>query len=283
MDKYDYITATIEEEKTRLEKIIAYLKNNPNADEILEYQERYNNILIYLNYKDKYLSLEKSVKEEINKLSKLNKQKDEYEVDNILLEDTLLSKFHEDTNGNYRNLLYEDIKDQPKSKQDILYLLFEKQSNYIGLNAKRNRLISKIDINKLPKTYNTLISQRLLIEKQSNIIDEIFVVENSIKVQKDKMRKIEELVMTLPILKILYEFWIIDSYDKTKVNRSKLFKDNRTLVNIKNNIPEIEEVIETPKVEEKNENILIPNLNLPGINEDTLIDIDGKNYVKNDK
>ncbi|UKI26879.1 MAG: hypothetical protein L6V91_09215 [Bacilli bacterium] len=42
--------------------------------------------------------------------------------------------------------------------------------------------------------------------------------------------------MTSPILKILYEFWIIDSYEPSKVNRSKLFKDNRTLVNYKSDI-----------------------------------------------
>lgn len=281
MDKYDYITATVEEEKLRLEKIISYLKET-DSDELLEYQERYNNILIYLNAKDKYFNIEKNIKDELNKLAKLNKQKDEYEVDNILLEDTLLSKFHEDTNGTYRNLLYEDIKNEDQSIQDILYLLFEKQSNYIELNLKRNRLITKIDRNKLPKTYNTLISQKSLIENQSNIIDEIFIIENGIKLQKDKMKKLEDSIMTTPILKILYEFWIIDSYDKTKVNRSKLFKDNRTLVNIKNNIPDIEEAIK-PVVEEKTEEILIPNLNLPGVNEDTQIAIDGKNYVKNDK
>lgn len=282
MDKYDYITATVEEEKLRLEKIISYLKET-DSDELLEYQERYNNILIYLNAKDKYFNIEKNIKDELNKLAKLNKQKDEYEVDNILLEDTLLSKFHEDTNGTYRNLLYEDIKNEDQSIQDILYLLFEKQSNYIELNLKRNRLITKIDRNKLPKTYNTLISQRSLIENQSNIIDEIFIIENGIKLQKDKMKKLEDSIMTTPILKILYEFWIIDSYDKTKVNRSKLFKDNRTLVNIKNNIPDIEEAIKPVVEEEKTEEILIPNLNLPGVNEDTQIAIDGKNYVKNDK
>jgi len=103
---------------------------------------------------------------------------------------------------------------------------------------------------------------------------------------KEEMKKLEDSVMTDSILKILYEFWIIDSYDKTKVNRSKLFKDNRTLVSIKN-IPEVEEVMETPvneeKIVEKKEEVLIPNLNLPGVDEDTQIDIDGKKYVKNDK
>lgn len=285
MDKYDYITATVEEEKVRLEKIISYLKEN-GSEELLEYQERYNNILIYLNAKSKYINIEKSIKDEINKLSKLNKEKDEYEVDNILLEDTLLSKFHEDTNGKYRNILYEDIAGVEDSIRDILYLLLEKQSNYVELTLKRNRLISKMDRNILSKTYETLVSQRALIDKQNSIIDEIFILENSIKMHKEEMKKLEDSIMTDPILKILYEFWIIDSYDKTKVNRSKLFKDNRTLVSIKN-IPEVEEVIETPvkeeKIVEKKEEVLIPNLNLPGVDEDTQIDIDGKKYVKNDK
>ena len=56
------------------------------------------------------------------KLEELNRIKDEYEVDNILLEDTLLSKFNEDTFGKYRNVLYEDIKYQDKEVPDILYL-----------------------------------------------------------------------------------------------------------------------------------------------------------------
>ena len=78
--------------------------------------------------------------------------------------------------------------------------------------------------------------------------------------------------MTTPILKILYEFWIIDSYDKTKVNRSKLFKENRSLVNYKVDVEEKEK----PKVEEK----MVEDLNLPGIDEDTFIDINGRNYIK---
>ena len=40
MDKFDYITATIEEEKIRVEKIIKYLKENNLVDELPEYQER---------------------------------------------------------------------------------------------------------------------------------------------------------------------------------------------------------------------------------------------------
>ena len=80
--------------------------------------------------------------------------------------------------------------------------------------------------------------------------------------------------MTTPILKILYEFWIIDSYDKTKVNRSKLFKENRSLVNYKVDVEEKE--IEKPKVEEK----MVEDLNLPGIDEDVFIDINGRNYIK---
>lgn len=53
--------------------------------------------------------------------------KEEYAVDNILLEDTLLSKFHEDTSNKYKDLLYEDIKYQSEDISTILYLLFEKK------------------------------------------------------------------------------------------------------------------------------------------------------------
>ena len=276
MDKYDYITATIEEEKLRIEKIIDYLKEN-NSDELPEYQERYNNILKYLTAKEKYFNIEKNIEDDKNKLDELNKVKDEYEVDNILLEDTLLSKFHEDTGNIYRNILYEDIKNESKNISDILYLLFEKQSNYTELVIKRNRLKEKLDKTKYPNTYNTLISQGVLIEKQSNILDEIFLIENNIKIYLDKQKAIEESVMTTSILKILYEFWIVDSYDIKKVNKRKVFKDNRTLVSIKNNIEEVE-IPEKQVIEE--ENIVLPNLNLPGVNENTLINIEGKKYIE---
>lgn len=272
MDKYDYITATVEDEKVRLEKLIAYLKET-SSDELPEYQERYNNILKYLTAKEKYYDIENSIKEDKDKLYDLNKTKDEYEVDNILLEDTLLSKFHEDTGNIYRNLLYENIKYEDESVRDILYLLFEKQSNYNELVVKRNRLKKLLDKDKYPNTFNTLISQNILIEKQSNILDEIFLLENNIKIAEDKQKELTDEVMTTPILKILYEFWIVDSYDKNKVNKSKIFKDNRTLVSIKNNI------YENTSKEEIKEELTIPDLNLPGVNEDTLINIDGKNYI----
>lgn len=272
MDKYDYITATVEDEKVRLEKLIAYLKET-SSDELPEYQERYNNILKYLTAKEKYYDIENSIKEDKEKLYELGNTKDEYEVDNILLEDTLLSKFHEDTGNIYRNLLYENIKYEDESVRDILYLLFEKQSNYNELVVKRNRLKNLLDKDKYPNTFNTLISQNILIEKQSNILDEIFLLENNIKIAEDKQKELTDEVMTTPILKILYEFWIVDSYDQNKVNKSKIFKDNRTLVSIKNNIYE-----HTTK-ENSKEELIIPDLNLPGVNEDTLINIDGKNYI----
>ena len=287
MEKYDYITATIEDEKIRLEKLIAYLKES-NSDELPEYQERYNNILKYLNAKDKYFYIENSIKEYKNKIEELKKVQDEYELDNILLEDTLLSKFHEDTKNIYRNITKENIDDEEPNIKNILYLLLDKQSSYTELVIKRNRLKIILDKNNYPNTYNTLISQGILIERQDNIIDEIFLIENNIKIEEEKQREIERDVMISPILKLLYEFWIIDSYDKTKIDRSKLFKENRSLTNIKYDIPEekeevidIEPVVEEQKVEEIVEvpQLILPDLNLPGINEDTLIDIDGKNYV----
>lgn len=276
MDKYDYVTATIEEEKIRLEKLITYLKENNLDEQLVEEQTRYNNIVKYLNAKERYYSIEEIISNEKEKLSNLNKIKDEYEVDNILLEDTLLSKFHEDTKDVYRNLLYENIKKEDESIRDILYLLFEKQSNYTELTIKRNRLKEKLNKDIYQKTYNTLISQGVLIEKQNNILNEIYLIENNIKIEVSKQKKIEEDIMTLPILKILYEFWIIDSYDINKVNKNKLFKDNRTLVSIKNTIPE---ETEKPLAEEE-EKELIPSLNLPGVNEEILINIEGKKYIE---
>lgn len=278
MDKFDYITATIEEEKVRVEKIIKYLKENNLVDELPEYQERYNNILKYLTAKERYSKVLESVKLDKEKLEELNRIKDEYEVDNILLEDTLLSKFNEDTFGKYRNVLYEDIKYQDKEVQDILYLLLEKQSNYSELVIKRNRLKDRIDKSKYPKTYNTLYSQDIIIEKQDSILEKIFVVENSIKIEKDKLSSIEDSIMTDSILKLLYEFWIVNSYDPSKVDKTKLFITNKTFTSYKNNISETKKEV-MPKKEEYKE-IKIDNLKLPGLDEEKPIDIDGKDYLE---
>lgn len=276
MDKYDYITATTLEEKVRLEKLIKYMEENNIETDLLEYKERYNNICKYQIAKDKYLQIEKEISKIKESLEELYKKKDESEVDNLLLEETLLSKFNEDTNNKYRNILYEDIKavEDPMDKE-ILYLIFEKESSYNKLINKRNKLKIALNKDRYPNTYNTIISQDILIEKQDELLDNIFLLENNIKVEREKEKKLEDEVMTSPILKILYEFWIIDSYEPSKVNRSKLFKDNRTLVNYKSDIEKEQEPVKT-KEEEK----LIPDLNLPGINEDTFIDINGRNYIK---
>ena len=237
MDKYDYITATTLEEKVRLEKLIKYMEENNIETDLLEYKERYNNICKYQIAKDKYLQIEKEISKIKESLESLYKKKDESEVDNLLLEETLLSKFNEDTNNKYRNILYEDIKtiEDPIDKE-ILYLIFEKESSYNKLINKRNKLKITLNKDRYPNTYNTLISQDILIEKQDELLDNIFLLENNIKVEREKEKKLVDEVMTSPILKILYEFLIIDSYEPSKLNRSILFKDNRTLVNYKSDI-----------------------------------------------
>lgn len=287
MDKFDYITATIEEEKVRLEKIIEYFEdNNINNDDLLEYKERYNNVCRYLTLKGKYLNIRKRIDSFKRKLEELNETKDEYEVDNILLEDTLLSNFNSDTMGKYRNILYEDIKKEDPSIRDILYLLFEKESDYNNLVTKRTKLLKLINQNTYPKTYNTLISQDALIDKQHSILDDIFILENNIKIEEDKISKIEDEAMVVPILKILYEFWITNSYDPKKVDKTKIFIDNKNFITLKNNIDKEDNTSKketSTKIQKTKSNIeTISNLNLPGINEDNLVNIDGKDYIKSD-
>lgn len=287
MDKFDYITATIEEEKVRLEKIIEYFEdNNINNDDLLEYKERYNNVCRYLTLKGKYLNIRKRIDSFKGKLEELNETKDEYEVDNILLEDTLLSNFNSDTMGKYRNILYEDIKKEDPSIRDILYLLFEKESDYNNLVTKRTKLLKLINQNTYPKTYNTLISQDALIDKQHSILDDIFILENNIKIEEDKISKIEDEAMVVPILKILYEFWITNSYDPKKVDKTKIFIDNKNFITLKNNIDKEDNTSKketSTKIQETKSNIeTISNLNLPGINEDNLVNINGKDYIKSD-
>lgn len=287
MDKFDYITATIEEEKVRLEKIIEYFEdNNINNDDLLEYKERYNNVCRYLTLKGKYLNIRKRIDSFKGKLEELNETKDEYEVDNILLEDTLLSNFNSDTMGKYRNILYEDIKNEDPSIRDILYLLFEKESDYNNLVTKRTKLLKLINQNTYPKTYNTLISQDALIDKQHSILDDIFILENNIKIEEDKISKIEDEAMVVPILKILYEFWITNSYDPKKVDKTKIFIDNKNFITLKNNIDKEDNTSKketSTKIQKTKSNIeTISNLNLPGINEDNLVNINGKDYIKSD-
>jgi len=287
MDKFDYITATIEEEKVRLEKIIEYFEdNNINNDDLLEYKERYNNVCRYLTLKGKYLNIRKRIDSFKGKLEELNETKDEYEVDNILLEDTLLSNFNSDTMGKYRNILYEDIKKEDPSIRDILYLLFEKESDYNNLVTKRTKLLKIINQNTYPKTYNTLISQDALIDKQHSILDDIFILENNIKIEEDKISKIEDEAMVVPILKILYEFWITNSYDPKKVDKTKIFIDNKNFITLKNNIDKEDNTSKketSTKIQKTKSNIeTISNLNLPGINEDNLVNINGKDYIKSD-
>ena len=287
MDKFDYITATIEEEKVRLEKIIEYFEdNNINNDDLLEYKERYNNVCRYLTLKGKYLNIRKRIDSFKGKLEELNETKDEYEVDNILLEDTLLSNFNSDTMGKYRNILYEDIKKEDPSIRDILYLLFEKESDYNNLVTKRTKLLKLINKNTYPKTYNTLISQDALIDKQHSILDDIFILENNIKIEEDKISKIEDEAMVVPILKILYEFWITNSYDPKKEDKTKIFIDNKNFITLKNNIDKEDNTSTketSTKIQETKSNIeTISNLNLPGINEDNLVNINGKDYIKSD-
>ncbi len=290
MNKYDYVTMTIEEEKKRLEKIIPYLELENNESELLLYRDRYNNIVKYLTAKDEYNKVLASIRSDEEKLNKNYITKEEYEVDNILLEDTLLSKFCEDTNNKYKDLPYEDIKKEPEGIRNILKLLFEKETEYFKVVDKRNKLKELLNKDMFPRTYDTLISQDVIIEKENSILDEIFILINNIKIEKKKLEDIKNSVMTESILKILYEFCIIDSYDISKVNKKDVFNSNKNLVIVKDepdslNITKEENSNKKEEEKEKSDidekvNSIIDSLNFPGIDEDNRVDIDGKNYIK---
>lgn len=290
MNKYDYVTMTIEEEKKRLEKIIPYLELENNESELLLYRDRYNNIVKYLTAKDEYNKVLASIRSDEEKLNKNYITKEEYEVDNILLEDTLLSKFCEDTNNKYKDLPYEDIKKEPEGIRNILKLLFEKETEYFKVIDKRNKLKELLNKDMFPRTYDTLISQDVIIEKEDSILDEIFILKNNIKIEKKKLEDIRNSVMTESILKILYEFCIIDSYDISKVNKKDVFNSNKNLVIVKDELDSLnitKEENSNKKEEEKEKsdidekvNSIIDSLNFPGIDEDNRVDIDGKNYIK---
>lgn len=223
MDKYDYVTTSIEEEKDRIHNILLYLEDKDNIEEYTKYQERYNTICKYLNAKERYINISKIIKEYKNKLNAFNKTKCEYEVDNILLEDTLLNKFHMDTNNKYRNILYENIKKEKDDIRDILYLVFNKESEYTPLIIKRNRLRERLDESIYPNTINTLNEQSIQIEKEDSLQDEILLIQNNIKIEEDKLSAVIDSILTEDILKLLYEFCIINTYNINRVDKSKLF------------------------------------------------------------
>lgn len=223
MDKYDYITTTIEEEKERVNNILLYLEGSKDLEEYNKYLERYNIICKYLNAKERYINISNIIKEYKDKLDSLNKIRYEYEVDNILLEDTLLNRFHLDTNNKYRNILYENIKKEKDDIRDILYLVFNKESEYTPLIIKRNRLRERLDEKKYPNTINTLNEQSIQIEKEDNLQDEILLLQNSIKIEEDKLDAVINSILTDDILKLLYEFCIINTYNINRVDKSKLF------------------------------------------------------------
>lgn len=223
MDKYDYVTTSIEEEKERIHNILLYLEKIKNIEEYTKYQERYNTICKYLYAKVRYINISKIIKEYKNKLNSLNKTKCEYEVDNILLEDTLLNKFHMDTNNKYRNILYENIKKEKDDIRDILYLVFNKESEYTPLIIKRNRLRERLDESIYPNTINTLNEQSIQIEKEDSLQDEILLLQNNIKIEEDKLSAVIDSILTDDILKLLYEFCIINTYNINRVDKSKLF------------------------------------------------------------
>ena len=229
MDKYDYVTTTIEEEKERIHDIILYLEDKDNTEELAKYQERYNTICKYLNAKERYINISNIIKEDKEKLNSLNKIKYEYEIDNILLEDTLLNKFHEDTDNIYRNMLYENIKKEKDSIKDILYLLFNKESEYTPLVIKRNRLREKLNKRKYPNTINCMNEQSIQIEKEDSLQDEILLLQNNIKIEEDRLKAVEDSILTEDILKLLYEFCIVNTYTTSGLNRNRLFEDNSIL------------------------------------------------------
>lgn len=227
MDKYDYVTTTIEEEKERIHNILLYLEGTKDLEEYTKYQERYNNICKYLNAKERYINIFNIIKDYKDKLDSLNRTKYEYEVDNILLEDTLLNKFHEDTNNKYRNILYENIKKENESVRDILYLVFNKESEYTPLIIKRNRLREKLDEKKYPTTVTCMNEQSMQIEKEDNLQDEILLIQNNIKIEEDRLHAVEDSILNEDILKLLYEFCIVNTYNINRVDKSKLFINSR--------------------------------------------------------
>ena len=74
MDKYDYVTTTIEEEKERIYNILLYLDGTNDMEEYSKYKERYNNICKYLNAKERYINIYSVIKEYRSKLQEVQQK-----------------------------------------------------------------------------------------------------------------------------------------------------------------------------------------------------------------
>ena len=178
------------------------------------------------------------------------------------------------------------------TKEEVLHVadLARIEISEEELEVYQVKLKELLNKDMFPRTYDTLISQDVIIEKEDSILDEIFILKNNIKIEKKKLEDIRNSVMTESILKILYEFCIIDSYDISKVNKKDVFNSNKNLVIVKDepdslNITKEENSNKKEEEKEKSDidekvNSIIDSLNFPGIDEDNRVDIDGKNYIK---
>ena len=74
--------------------------------------------------------------------------------------------------------------------------------------------------------------QSIQIEKEDNLQDEILLLQNNIKIEEDRLKAVEDSILTEDILKLLYEFCIINTYNISRIDKSLLFRDNIELKKI---------------------------------------------------
>ena len=110
--------------------------------------------------------------------------------------------------------------------------MFTKESEYTPLIIKRNRLREKLNEKKYPNTIACMNEQSLQIEKEDNLQDEILLLQNNIKIEEDRLKAVEDSILDEDILKLLYEFCIINTYNINRLDKNTLFKDNNTLKSI---------------------------------------------------
>jgi len=348
LEANDYMTTSLNEEETKMSTLVSLIKNRlkNRQERLLDYKKITKKNLELFEIKDvsnlnsyqnrlaniqKYLMISYQAKKVLTKINSLNNELEinqdklqNEQINNIVLEDKLLEKFNEITKDKYSSLRYEDLNKLISSSSEdeavslkIYKLLLEKEDKYDALINKRNEVKNLLNSKEQYKKLNTLLNnQARIIKKHFNTIKRIEELNKEIVKKEEVLDKLSLKVTNEDILKILYEFSIVDTYDISKVNKEDVFKEEGNYKEIEitesdftyetKGIPNSVEKIEQPK-EEVVESVPlianlgsvkpirpdavlkkvqkeIPDLNLPtlGLNmDDNVVNLDNKKYIDN--
>jgi len=257
LEANDYMTTSLNEEETKMSTLVSLIKNRlkNRQERLLDYKKITKKNLELFEIKDvsnlnsyqnrlaniqKYLMISYQAKKVLTKINSLNNELEinqdklqNEQINNIVLEDKLLEKFNEITKDKYSSLRYEDLNKLISSSSEdeavslkIYKLLLEKEDKYDALINKRNEVKNLLNSKEQYKKLNTLLNnQARIIKKHFNTIKRIEELNKEIVKKEEVLDKLSLKVTNEDILKILYEFSIVDTYDISKVNKEDVFKE----------------------------------------------------------